>query len=67
MRRLELRWLRTRLAELQKERRVLYAQILRTRSLYAQLNQLLGNLGLSIHSRITYFYVAVKKNYRNFH
>lgn len=42
MRRLELSWLRTRYAELVRERRVLHAQILRTRSLYAQLQHLLG-------------------------
>lgn len=42
MRRLELSWLRVRLVELQRERRTLHAQILRTRSLNAQLQQLLG-------------------------
>lgn len=44
MRQLELSWLRTRYSELQRERRVLHAQMLRTRSLYTQLQQLLGNL-----------------------
>ncbi|XP_075973564.1 BH3-only protein sayonara [Anticarsia gemmatalis] len=44
MRRLELCWLRTRYAELLRERRVLHAQILRIRSLYAQLQQLLGSI-----------------------
>ncbi|KAL4718716.1 hypothetical protein ACJJTC_015034 [Scirpophaga incertulas] len=43
MRRLELSWLRTRYSELQRERRTLHAQILRTRSLYSQLQQLIGN------------------------
>ncbi|KAJ8727952.1 hypothetical protein PYW08_016337 [Mythimna loreyi] len=42
MRRLELSWLRTRYTELVRERRVLHAQILRSRSLYAQLQHLLG-------------------------
>ncbi|XP_026725232.1 uncharacterized protein LOC113492113 [Trichoplusia ni] len=41
MRRLELNWLRTRYSELVRERRVLHAQILRIRSLYAQLQHLL--------------------------
>ncbi|XP_028172804.1 uncharacterized protein LOC114361816 [Ostrinia furnacalis] len=44
MRRLELSWLRTRHAELQRERRALHAQILRTRSLYAQLQHLLESI-----------------------
>ncbi|XP_063380569.1 uncharacterized protein LOC134667181 isoform X1 [Cydia fagiglandana] len=44
MRRLELSWLQTRLGELQRERRTLHAQILRTRSLYAQLQQLLDSV-----------------------
>lgn len=44
MRQLELSWLRTRYGELQRERRVLHAQMLRTRSLYTQLQQLLGKL-----------------------
>ncbi|XP_050561107.1 uncharacterized protein LOC126912558 [Spodoptera frugiperda] len=44
MRRLELSWLRTRYAELVRERRVLHAQILRTRSLYAQLQHLLDSI-----------------------
>ncbi|KAL4709911.1 hypothetical protein ACJJTC_003874 [Scirpophaga incertulas] len=44
MRRLELSWLRTRYSELQRERRTLHAQILRTRSLYSQLQQLIESL-----------------------
>ncbi|XP_053607925.1 uncharacterized protein LOC128673828 isoform X1 [Plodia interpunctella] len=44
MRRLELCWLQTRQNELQSERRILHAQILRTRSLYAQLQQLMDTL-----------------------
>ncbi|KAL0892805.1 hypothetical protein ABMA27_014501 [Loxostege sticticalis] len=44
MRRLELSWLRTRHAELQRERRALHAQILRTRALYAQLQQLIESI-----------------------
>ncbi|KAI5651922.1 hypothetical protein NE865_00259 [Phthorimaea operculella] len=44
MRRLELNWLRTRYGELQRERRVLHAQMLRTRALYAQLQQLLDSV-----------------------
>ncbi|KAJ0177042.1 hypothetical protein K1T71_007051 [Dendrolimus kikuchii] len=44
MRRLEVNWLRTRHNELQKERRALHAQILRIRSLYSQLNQLLESI-----------------------
>ncbi|XP_073944651.1 BH3-only protein sayonara [Choristoneura fumiferana] len=44
MRRLELSWLRVRFVELQRERRTLHAQILRTRSLYAQLQQLLDSV-----------------------
>lgn len=42
MRQLELSWLRTRYGVLKRERRVLHAQMLRTRSLYVQLQQLLG-------------------------
>ncbi|CAD0199299.1 unnamed protein product [Chrysodeixis includens] len=44
MRRLELNWLKTRYSELVRERRVLHAQILRTRSLYAQLQHLLETI-----------------------
>ncbi|XP_052759503.1 uncharacterized protein LOC113520046 isoform X1 [Galleria mellonella] len=44
MRRLELSWLKLRHSELQRERRVLHAQILRIRSLYAQLQQLLESI-----------------------
>ncbi|XP_026317615.1 uncharacterized protein LOC113228500 isoform X1 [Hyposmocoma kahamanoa] len=44
MRQLELSWLRTRYGELQRERRVLHAQMLRTRSLYTQLQQLLDRI-----------------------
>ncbi|KAJ8730287.1 hypothetical protein PYW07_017325 [Mythimna separata] len=44
MRRLELSWLRTRYTELVRERRVLHAQILRSRSLYAQLQHLLDSI-----------------------
>ncbi|XP_049699961.2 uncharacterized protein LOC110378310 [Helicoverpa armigera] len=44
MRRLELSWLRVRYAELVRERRVLHAQILRSRSLYAQLQHLLDSI-----------------------
>ncbi|XP_030025002.1 uncharacterized protein LOC115443657 [Manduca sexta] len=44
MRRLELSWLRTRFAELQRERRALHSQILGIRSLYAQMHQLLDSL-----------------------
>ncbi|CAH2240305.1 jg14291 [Pararge aegeria aegeria] len=42
MRRLELVWLRSREKELKQERRLLHAQLLRIRSLYSQLQQLLG-------------------------
>ncbi|XP_069358583.1 uncharacterized protein synr [Maniola hyperantus] len=41
MRRLELSWLRSREKELQRERRLLHAQLLRIRSLYSQMQQLL--------------------------
>ncbi|XP_049869371.1 uncharacterized protein LOC126369121 [Pectinophora gossypiella] len=44
MRRLELSWLQSRYNELQRERRVLHAQILRTRTLYAQLYQLIDSV-----------------------
>ncbi|CAH0398022.1 unnamed protein product [Chilo suppressalis] len=44
MRRLELSWLRVRFAELQREKRGLHAQILRTRSLYAQLQHLIESI-----------------------
>ncbi|KAM3964523.1 uncharacterized protein ACR2FA_001493 [Aphomia sociella] len=44
MRRLELSWLKNRYCELQRERRVLHAQILRIRSLYTQLQQLLETI-----------------------
>ncbi|XP_072931789.1 uncharacterized protein synr [Epargyreus clarus] len=43
MRRLELMWLCTRQRELQQEQRLLHAQLLRTRSLYKQLQQLLDS------------------------
>lgn len=42
MRKIELMWLRTREKQLQREKRVLHAQLLRIRSLYTQLQQLLG-------------------------
>ncbi|XP_052740430.1 uncharacterized protein LOC112054702 [Bicyclus anynana] len=42
MRRLELSWLRSREKELQRDKRQLHAQLLRIRSLYSQLQQLLG-------------------------
>ncbi|CAH0719563.1 unnamed protein product, partial [Brenthis ino] len=41
MRKIELMWLRTREKQLQCEKRVLHAQLLRIRSLYTQLQQLL--------------------------
>ncbi|XP_041978704.1 uncharacterized protein LOC121732792 [Aricia agestis] len=57
MRRLEQGWLRRREAELQKERRVLHAQVLRVRALYRQLQHMLERIwsgstrpGLSLES-----------------
>ncbi|CAG9786325.1 unnamed protein product [Diatraea saccharalis] len=66
MRRLELSWLRVRYAELQKERRGLHAQILRTRSLYAQLQHLTGKWKKgdphSIPNRVDLFRIYISYN-----
>nr|AGC92704.2 hypothetical protein [Heliconius erato] len=44
MRKIELLWLRTREKQLQRERRMLHARLLRIRSLYTKLQQLLDSI-----------------------